>query len=123
MDFDIELVCSKDGAAGVHELVEKLPAGTIVTRGIDKALHLRTDQSEQEKTNLADSLNCFLELLAADRSTLRSLNGTLRVGVFFRASDLAYVPVTLPHSLVATICNLGLTLSINYYPCSDEENP
>ncbi|MGU7775530.1 hypothetical protein ACV229_35865 [Burkholderia sp. MR1-5-21] len=121
MEFDVELAFDKEYELAVQDLVQRISTATLGTRGKDGTIYVRTDSSEQKDSNLETVLNNFLGPFASHRSSLSALNATVRVGAFFATKDYAFVPVRLSRTLLDVLDDFRLSLSINYYPCSDDE--
>jgi hypothetical protein len=120
MDFDVELEVSEENKPVAEALAQAAQSVTLVTRSKIASVYLRTDDSEQKNSNLEIALTAFLLAFSPCRLSVRELGATLRVGAFFQTKDYAFVPIMLSRTLLDILDDLRLSLSINYYPCSDE---
>ncbi|GAB5101243.1 hypothetical protein [Caballeronia sp. HLA56] len=120
MDFDVELEVSEQNKPAAQALAQAARTATLVTRNQVASVYLRTDDSEQKNSKLEIALSAFLRQFTPCRLSVQELGATLRVGAFFQTKDYAFVPVTLSRTLLDILDDLRLSLSINYYPCSDE---
>jgi hypothetical protein len=120
MDFDVELEVSEENKPAAQTLGQAVRTATLVTRSKVASAYLRTDDSEQKNSNLEIALTAFLLEFAPHRLLVRELGATLRVGAFFQTKDYAFVSVTLSRTLLDILDDLRLSLSIGFYPCSDE---
>ncbi|RKT98977.1 hypothetical protein C7H84_34035 [Burkholderia sp. Nafp2/4-1b] len=120
MDFDVELEVSEANKPAAEALAQAVQTATLITRSKVASVYLRTDDSEQKNSNLEIALTAFLLAFAPCRLSVRELGATLRVGAFFQTKDYAFVPVILSRTLLDILDDLRLSLSISYYPCSDE---